>query len=137
MSSNGKPQHFFDVVAFACVVLFTVLPTLLYSDPKYKLLEGKLIAARNYATSTAIIGIIVGIAGGLANIEDPISYGPYIAIALLASTYCGVIIITSTLLYRSITSSQIPHFLSYTIAYVMASIVAFLFFGGFITLAFS
>ena len=137
MASNGKPQIFFDVVAFTCVVLFTIVPTLLYSDPEHNLLEGKLIAARNYATTTTAISIIVGIAGGLANIEDPSAYGPYIAIALLGSIYCGIIIITSTLLYRSVTDSQIPDFLSYTISYVMAGIVAFLFFGMTVTLAFS
>ena len=136
MAYNGALKNFLDLVSVICVVLFTIVPTMLYSDPEHNLIEGKLIAARNYALTTAIIAIIIGFTGFFAELDSPVAYGPYLAIALLTSIYCGIIIISSTLLYRSRTASQIPHFLSYTIAYVVTSIMSLMLFGLAISFAF-
>ena len=125
---GGILWSFIDISSIILVVLFVLVPTVIDKNhvvTKIPILISKIQVLYTYSVFGAIIGFFISVSGLMARIDDPATIGPSMAIGLVTSLYCGFLMVSSNILYRAITSEEMPHFLIYNTLYFISNVIFF------------
>ena len=130
---------YINIPSVLFIGLLVLFPTMLHGKHKT---EGsrflsRCIAARDYSILGTISASLIGGVGLLRELGDPTTIGPNMAMILLSSLYCGLILIGSTMAYQVFARKEIPNALSIIIGYVGVSILNILLMNAVILWTFS